>query len=257
LHIFLINSILGSNFTTNYFLNSMYNFPGQVTKLIGILKDLFDQKLVDSQNFQKYPNKPKVSDLEVLAIGVVAECFQVNSENHLFTKLGSEFPDLFRNRISRPRFNIRRRRLQVYMEEALSLARSRYLSSEKVFIVDSKPLPICRLGRIPRLKVCKENPQVMPQLATCYAKKEQYYGFKLHLLTTKEGFPVQYSITGAKTHDVKAFEQMMEETELNQVDILGDKGYVSNPLQLHLFENQEIKMNAQPRVNMKVTTHHP
>jgi hypothetical protein len=112
-------------------------------------------------------------------------------------------------------------------------------------------LPICKLGRIPRLKTCKEDPEIRPQLATCYAKKEQYNGFKLHLLTTQQGFPVQYSITGAKAYHVKAFEQKMENSDLSKVDILGDKGYVSNPLQLHLFENQEIKLNAQPRINMK------
>ena len=229
----------------------MHNFQVQVNRLIQIFKILFEDKIDSSLNFYKYPNMPLVPDLEILAIGSVPECFQINSENHLFTILDNEIPGFLRKRISRPRFNIRRRNLQVFMEEAFSLAKSHFMPDEKVFIVDSKPVPDCRLGRISRLKVCKEDPHVRPQLATCYAKNEKYYGFKLHLITTQKGCPVAFSLTGAKTHDVKAFEDMMENTTLKKVDILGDKGYVSDPLQLHLFDQKEVNLNAQPRINMK------
>ena len=229
----------------------MHNFQVQVAKLVDIFKTLFKDRVDRAGNFQNYPNKPLVSDLEILAIGSVAECFQINSENHLLVRLDNEAPGYLRARISRPRFHCRRKRLQVFMEDALSLARSHFSPHERLFIVDSKPVPICRLGRIPRLKICKENPTIRPQLATCFAKNERYYGFKIHLITTQKGLPVSFSLTGAKTHDVRAFEQMMDHSELKKVDIIGDKGYVSNPLQLNLFENKEVSLKAQPRVNMR------
>ncbi len=75
----------------------------------------------------------------------------------------------------------------------------------------------------------------------------------MHLITTQtNSFPVAFSITPAKVHDVRALEELLDEKPgLNGSSMLGDKGYVSNPLQLHLFENKSIDLKAKPRINMK------
>jgi len=48
-----------------------------------------------------------------------------------------------------------------------------------------------------------------------------------------------------------AFAEMTESTDFRKGSALGDKGYVSKPFQLDLFETKEVKMVTQPRVNMK------
>ena len=230
----------------------MHNFEVQVRKMMENLQVVFAERIRMDGNFYHYPHKPKVSDIELLAISTVAESLSINSENDLFNRIGKEIPHLFSGRITRPRFNIRRRALNIHMEDFLKLSHERLFTQQNAFIVDSTPLPICKLARIPRLKICKDNSHINPQLATCYAKNEKYYGFKMHLITTqKDAIPVAFSITSSRVHDVKALEQMLNEQAISAGQLLGDKGYVSNPLQLELFENKKIELKAQPRINMK------
>ena len=232
--------------------NNMHNFEVQVRKMMENLQVVFAERIKADGNFYFYPHKPKLSDIELLAISTVAESLSINSENALFCRIGKEIPHLFSGRITRPRFNIRRRSLNIHMEDFLKLSHERLLAPDYTFIVDSTPLPICKLARIRRLKVCRDNPEIAPQLATCYAKNEKYYGFKMHLITTqKNAIPVAFSITSARVHDVKALEQMLDDQAISTGQLLGDKGYVSNPLQLELFENKKIELRAQPRINMK------
>ena len=230
----------------------MHNFEVQVRKMMENLQVVFSDRIRLDGNFYHYSHKPKLSDIELLAISTVAESFSIDSENALFCRIGKEIPHLLSGRISRPRFNIRRRNLNLHMEDFLKLSHERLLAADHTFIVDSTPLSICTLARISRLKICKDNPEINPQLATCYAKNEQYYGFKMHLITTrKSAIPVAFSITSSRVHDVKALEQMLDNQAISKGQLLGDKGYVSTPLQLELFENKKIELKAQPRVNMK------
>lgn len=240
-------------FTTKQILKKMHNFESQVRRMIENLQTVFSDRLRAEGNFFAYPNKPKVSDIELLAISVVAESFSINSENALFQRLAKDCPGLLTGRISRPRYNIRRRALNVQMEDYLQLCHNRFVKDDKSMIVDSSPLPICKLGRIPRLKACKDNPLIKPQFSVCHAKQEAYYGFKLHLIATqKYSLPLAFSITQSRIHDIKALEDLLEtQTQIQSHEILGDKGYISNPLQLQLFENKGIDLKAQPRINMK------
>ena len=150
----------------------MHNFEAQVRRMMENLQVVFADRLQPDGNFYFYPNRPKLSDIELLAISVVGESFSINSENALFQRLSIECPNLLTGRISRPRFNFRRRALNVQMEDYFNLCLSHSEIEENGLIVDSIPLPICKLGRIPRLKACKDNPHARPQLAKCHAKNE-------------------------------------------------------------------------------------
>jgi hypothetical protein len=234
-------------------LNYMHNFEAQVRRMMEHLQTIFSNRINSSGNFYHYPNLPKVSDIEILAISSVSESFSINSENSLFNRLNKESPGFLNGRISRPRFNIRRRALNIHMEDFLQLSHAQLGQGDIPLIVDSTPLPICKIGRISRLKACKDNPLIKPQIAVCHAKQETYYGFKMQLITTQENsLPVAFSITSSRVHDVKALDELLEEHNyLKNNEMLGDKGYISNPLQLQLFQQKGIELKAQPRANMK------
>jgi len=240
-------------FSTNKTLIYMHNFEAQVRRMMEYLQAIFSSRINSSGNFYHYPNHPKVADIEILAISSIAESFSINSENALFNRLDKESPGFLTGRISRPRFNIRRRALNVHMEDFLQLSHAQLFKVDVPMIVDSTPLPICKIGRISRLKACKDNPLIRPQVAVCHAKQESYYGFKMQLITTQEhSLPVAFSITSSRVHDVKALDELLEENNyLKNNEMLGDKGYISNPLQLQLFEHKGIELKAQPRANMK------
>ena len=106
------------------------------------IKAVFQDQLRADGNFYHYPNSPKLSDSELLAISIQAESEGINSENHLFTVLKGRLPGFLDGRISRPRFNIRKRKLNLFMEDFFLKAHGLILPSSTHFVVDSTPLPV-------------------------------------------------------------------------------------------------------------------
>ena len=94
----------------------------------------------------------KMSDLEVIALSLTAEFMSIDSENSLFESVDdSQIPNL----IERSQFNMRRRKLFLFLEEVRTKLASRFLEFEDYFIVDSMPLEICKFARHRRIKICK------------------------------------------------------------------------------------------------------
>ena len=56
----------------------------------------------------------------------------------------------------------------------------------------------------------------------CKAKKKFYYGFKIHMITTASGKPVEFIITPASIADITAFKTMEIDLPFHSV-IYGDK----------------------------------
>jgi len=58
---------------------------------------------------------------------------------------------------------------------------------ENVFIVDSIPVPICKIVREKPAKICKENFETAPDKGWSAVNKAWYFGYKLHLVTSANG----------------------------------------------------------------------
>ncbi len=67
-------------------------------------------------------------------------------------------------------------------------------------------------------------------------KKSYFYGLKIHVIVTKTGFPITYSITNPGE-------------EANLPNILGDKGYISHKIHEKLAL-KGITISVPPRKNM-------
>ena len=104
-----------------------------------ILKTFREISLVD--NFYYKPIKPKLSDLELITLSVVAESSGIDSEYQLFRELRfSELEGL----IERSVYNRRKRKLFPYIEELRKKLAVRLNDGKQYFIVDSMPLEICK-----------------------------------------------------------------------------------------------------------------
>jgi hypothetical protein len=66
-------------------------------------------RLNQSDNFYFYPNKPKLSDCEIIALSVTGESIGIDSENYFWGKLKSDHKDDFPRLIHRSNFNRRRK----------------------------------------------------------------------------------------------------------------------------------------------------
>lgn len=227
----------------------MHNLDTNFRKILPICKDLLKDYLLEDNNVRFYPNPSKMSDLEVITISVMAEYTSISSENWLFNKLETDYKTEFPHLISRPRFNIRRRRLTDYINEISVQLAGKLSAPNEALIIDSAPLPICENSRRFRAKVCKEDMEVQPSSAYCASHKKWYYGFKLQLVITEKGFPVASGIYSAKCHDVHALNQIAT-VQKTDCELLGDKGYISSNMQLALWEEQRIKLVTPLKSNM-------
>ena len=182
--------------------------------------------------------KQKMSDLEVVALSLTAEFMSIDSENSLFKEIDKQqIPNL----IERSQFNKRRRKLFLFLEEIRTKLASRFLEFEDYFIVDSMPLEICKFSRHRRIKICKNDFETAPSKGFCASQDNWFYGYKLHGVCSVNGIFHSLDITKAEVHDVHFLKNIKQ--QMSDCVLLGDRGYLSQSMQLDLFQTVNIKLD--------------
>lgn len=190
--------------------------------------------------------KHKMSDLEVIALSLTAEFMSIDSENSLFKQINQvEIPNL----IERSQFNKRRKKLFLFLEEVRAKLAREFLEFEDYFIVDSMPLEICKFSRHNRVKICKEEFESAPSKGFCASQNYWFYGYKLHGVCSVTGVFHSLDITKAEVHDVHFLKNIKQ--QMSDCVILGDKGYLSESIQLDLFQTVNVKLETPMRINQK------
>ena len=190
--------------------------------------------------------KDKMSDLEVVALSLTSEFMSIDSENSLFKQINTnEIPNL----IERSQFNKRRRKLFLFSEEVRTKLASHFVDFEDYFIVDSMPLEICKFSRHNRIKICKDEFETAPSKGFCASQNNWFYGYKLHGVCSVTGVFHSLDITKAEVHDVHFLKNIKQ--QMSDCVILGDRGYLSQTIQLDLFQTVNIKLETPKRRNQK------
>ena len=127
-----------------------------------ILEEL--SKISDSDNFYFKPITPKLSDLELISLIILAEFKSIDSEYQLFRDI-KDFD--IGSKIERSVYNRRKRKLFPFMEEIRTKMVEKLNDFEKYFVVDSMPLEVCKLARSSRSKICKEIDYALPNKGFC------------------------------------------------------------------------------------------
>jgi hypothetical protein len=187
-----------------------------------------------------------MSDLEVVALSLTAEFMSIDSENSLFKEINKQqIPNL----IERSQFNKRRRKLFLFSEAVRTKLASRFLEFEDYYIVDSMPLEICKFARHRRIKICKNDLETAPSKGFCASQNNWFYGYKLHGVCSINGIFHSLDITKAEIHDVHFLKNIKQ--QMSDCVLLGDRGYLSQSIQLDLFQTVNIKLETPKRANQK------
>src|SRR5690606_2913477 len=196
----------------------MSNIRKNYLKILEVINSLN----VDSNSIGRVGRKPKMTDIEVVALSLTAEFLSIDSENDLFRKVSNvEIPNL----IERSQFNKRRRKLFSFSETIRLILASHFSEFEDYFIIDSRPLEICKTSRQTRLKICKEDYETAPAKGFCASQNTWFYGYKLHGVCTVSGVFQSIDITKANVHDIHYLNEVKH--QLTDCVLLGDKGYLS------------------------------
>jgi len=183
-----------------------------------------------------------VSDAEVLMVAVLAAKY---FQNHQERALGMlKMTGYIRGHLSISRFNRRVHRLSgwllLILESLCALA-----TEGDVFIIDSMPLPVCRRCRARRCR--KVNG--LAYCGYCAAKKEKFYGYRLHLVCTPQGLPVTFQILPAFFHDITPLEELMADLP-SGARVAADKGYLSAARHARIMDESGVTVVAVHRSNM-------
>lgn len=204
------------------------------------------REISSMDNFYYKPIKPKLSDLELITLSVVAESSGIDSEYQLFREL--RFSKL-EGMIERSVYNRRKRKLFPYIEELRKKLAVRLNDGKQYFIVDSMPLEICKNARMTRSKICKDQDGALPNQGFCASQNARYYGYKLHAVCSVDGVFENFDLSPASVHDIHYLKDI--KTQMSDCVLLGDKGYLSSEIQINLFETVKIKLETPMRNNQR------
>ncbi len=238
-----IRSVIHHKFTSY-----MHNLKTNFDKFFNITKSVFKDLLNKSDNFYFYPNKPKLSDCEIIALSVTGESIGIDSENYFWGKLKSDHKGDFPRLIDRSNFNRRRKHLYPFIKQLNQRLADKLNEFEDVYLVDSIPVPVCQIAREKQSKIFKESFETSPDKGYSAVSKSYYYGYKLHLITSVRGIFQSMDLTKASIHDVHYLSQV-KNSGLSTCTLIADKGYLSSTYQVDLFNSCQVNLQTPKRAN--------
>jgi hypothetical protein len=226
----------------------MHNLKTNFDKFFNITKLVFKDRLNHSDNFFFYPNKPKLSDCELIALSVTGESLDIDSESYFWGKLKFDHKNDFPGLIHRSNFNRRRKHFYPFIEQLNRHMAARLNECEDVYVVDSIPVPVCKIAREKQSKICKEDFETIPDKGYSAVSKSYYYGYKLKLVNSVRGVFHSMDITKASIHDVHYLSNV-KISGLSSSTLIVDKSYLSGTYQLDLFNSCQINLQTPKRAN--------
>ncbi|MDD7462271.1 MAG: IS982 family transposase, partial [Prevotellaceae bacterium] len=228
---------------------AMHNFITKFRKILEICKQYAGNQVNEKGNVPRRGVVPTFSDLEVVALSITAEAFSIDSENYLFTRLVKECPEAIPNLITCRQFNQRRKLTRLLGENIHKSIAKTIDGGEFVFSIDSKPVKVCQNARTKRCSMVKTDINHASAWGYCASQNMHYYGYKLHALCGTTGVIHSYDMTAANVHDLHYLKNI--QWEYHDCMILGDKGYLSAPIQQDLFTSANITLEVPYRLNQK------
>lgn len=187
----------------------------------------------------------KTTDAEIITVMLIAaQYFGGNIETSISFVKGT---GLMPNMLSKSRFNRRMHAVaEIFSCLFFRVGRAiKALNTECLYAIDSFPVAVCDNIRIAGSKIVKDE-----QYRGYSASKRRYvYGFKVHVVVTAKGIPVEYTFTTASTHDLEGLKQMpLDFTQ--ESTVFADSAYTDYELEDMLADNG-IKLLAARKKNAK------
>lgn len=247
LHLFLYckgreNFVIGQGFR-------MHCIKANFDKILHILKEVLGDETLVNGNINRPGPKPKFTDIEVIALSLTAECMGIDSELYLFHKLNSTYATEFPNLISRRQYNDRRKQLFQLQEQLRGKLSTELNIINEVYAIDSMPLEVCKLARMDRNKLGKEQEYTKPDKGFCASHNKYYYGYKLHTVCSPSGVIQALDISRASIHDINYLKDVGH--LFQDCIIAGDRGYLNQKLKVELWERSRVCLEVPNRSNQK------
>lgn len=199
--------------------------------------------------FKRPGPAPDCPDSELLAMALIGECRGWDMETEMLSHW-QEHRDLFPVIPTQSRFNRRRRGLM----QAFNLIRQVVLqcldvAQDRQCVIDSLPLPVVQFHLVPSAPSSGTWKASGSTFGKVPSKKQTIFGYKLHLLIAMNGVILDFELAPANEYDLEiGFELLSEHTNLQ---VLGDKAYISAAKATQLWQENRIELKTIPRRNQR------
>lgn len=209
-------------FNGKYYSTKISNRQELMIDIFVLVDDFYREYAPTHIQNRKGVNRMKMSDSEIIAIAIFGEICSIDSERHLYSYCVQEFGTLFPNFCDRSRFHRIRKNLHQIIELLFNkLTEPGRHAAEQ--IIDSAPLPVCQFGRAHFHKSFVGHGATFGK---CPSKKLTYFGYKIHLICTVDGFPTAYALTPANVDDRAVVPEILENSLVKPHFLFADKGYI-------------------------------
>lgn len=187
--------------------------------------------------------RAQVADSEVILIAVVAaKYFQNHHERAVCIMRGMHYVT---GRLDVTRFNRRLHKLADWLA-FIATTLGELLLTGDVFVIDSLPIPVCRRVRATRCRKVRGR----IYCGYCAAKKEKFFGWRLHLICTPSGIPVSFQLVPASCHDLTPVHELAVVLPPG-ARLFGDKAYNSALDEASILEDTGVRLIPVRRANMQ------
>jgi hypothetical protein len=185
----------------------------------------------------------RASDAEVLTVAVVAAKY---FQNHLARALQvMHLGHYLSGPLSVSRFNRRLHRLADWLGLALEALGALFATGE-VFLIDSMPVPVCRRARARRSAKLSGK----AYCGYCAAKKEKFFGWRLHLICTTAGVPVAFDLVPGGLHDLTPIHELTHGLP-EAASVYGDKAYNAADDEASILADTMVRLVPLRKANMR------
>lgn len=186
--------------------------------------------------------RAQVPDSEVILIAVVAaKYFQNHHERAVCILRATRY---LSGPIDVTRFNRRLHKLADWLA-FIATTLGEILRTGEVFVIDSLPLPVCRRVRARRCRKVRGR----IYCGYCAAKKEKFFGWRLHLICTPAGVPVSFQLVPAACHDLTPIHELTVGLPAG-ARLFGDKAYNSAADEASILAETGVRLIPVRRANM-------
>ncbi len=187
--------------------------------------------------------RARASDAEVLTVAVVAAKY---FQSHLARALGVlHLGRYLSGPLSVSRFNRRLHRLADWLGLIMETLGTLFATGE-AFLIDSMPVPVCRRARARRCRKVSGK----GFCGYCAAKREKFFGWRLHLICTTSGVPVAFDLLPGGLHDLTPIHELAYGLPDNAT-VYGDKGYNASDDEATLLAETGVRLVPIRRANMR------
>ena len=210
-----------------------------VTKTVAIY--VFFDDILKSMN-HKEPESRKTTDAEIITVVLLAaQYFAGNIEKSLcFVGCTGLMPHM----LGKSRFNRRLHQIGELLSDLFfHIGQAvKELNIGTTYCIDSFPVSVCQNIRIINSRIVQGE----EYRGYCASKRTYFYGFKVHMIVTSNGIPVEFTFTTGNKHDLDGLKQLPVNLPEGS-EVLADCAYTDYRLEDMLADNGVNLLAARKR----------